>query len=368
MRTAFERTIDNILQYGLRTHQLHPFPYSIAVRFSAGLAAFGRLFSRTDWSQTGLKWLMELGTTNTQAADSWCHTGHLADLLVAAQIVPHEFKMPCWDSFWSFISDTWQPELACYCGPALHERQEQYEPEVTLYDLYLGYLTGKLAGRAEKLKFVHLQAALVHPFDLEIKPAPVKLVKGFFNEENWTCINRADRAVTLLEKTQSLSKKREKIYPSLRILWGNKEITHSLVCQNGQASRITHLWNEPIAEMLFDLEEPFESKIEMAREICFYFDMHADLNFTVNGRRTNTFGLGETVILHLSGNKEIQMVFELVEGEGDFMGHIAQANRPSQTRQLSDKKPRIFDWVLFLRTLRRSGYCKIKAGISIREI
>jgi hypothetical protein len=361
LRTGFEKCIENILQYGLKLHQARPFPYSIAVRFAAGLAAIGKLFDRTDWIQPGLQLLEDLG--NLPSKDSWCHTGHIADILISAQMAPQEFNRSLWKPFWDYLSATWQPELGCYCGPSLYEKQDQYEPEVGLYDLYLGYMTGKLAGRTQKLKFVHLHAALIHSSALEFISSSFQVTQGLFLEEKWVCIKHMDTATLLLEKTHPLNEKRENVYTSFRMLWGDNRVTHSLVCQGGDAKKIKHTWNESKVELIYDLEEAYEGKMDLAREIRFYFDMYAGLNITVNGQRTNTFDLGETVTLLIGDNKEIKIDFELIEGEGDFMGHIAQANRPSQTNQIIDKKPQIFDWILFLRTLRRSNACKVKVSI-----
>lgn len=366
LRSHFEKCVENLIQYGLNANQVRPFPYSIAVRFAAGLIALGGLFGRKDWNHNGLQWLDLLG--NKPAEDSWCHTDHLADLLIAAQMAPAEFNLPNWKSLWSFIVQTWQPELACYCGPNLYEKQDQSEPEVSLYDLYLGYLTGKLSGRAQKLKFVHLQGALIHPSNLEIKPVSVDVLHGLFNGENWSCIKQKDWAITLLEKTLPLNEKREKNYTPLRLLWGNKDVTHSFVCQGGEANCIKYDWKDSAIEMVFDLESVFESNLESGREISFYFDMYADLTITVKDHRTNTFELGQIVKLQLGGNKEIQINFELLEGKGHFLGHITQANRPSQISQMEEKKPQIFDWILFLRTLRRSDHCKLKVTIKIEKM
>lgn len=362
LRSILEKSVEKLLQYGLAAHQVRAFPYSLAVRLASGLTAFGELFNRADWSEIGKVSLLRLGST--APGDSWCHTGHLEDVMIAAQMVPREFKLTHWNPFWCFVSDTWHSELGCYCGPGFHEKQEQCEPAVALYDLFLGYFIGKLPERAKKIKFVHVYGALVHAVDFEVLPASKGIVQGVFNSENWSCVKNANWAGTLLEKKHPLNEKNEKTFSPLKLFWGSDQVAHTLVVQSAKAKRVECFWDVSTADMLFDLDAHLETKMEFSREICFYFDIYPDLKITVNGKRANTFGLGQIVTLHLGENKEIQVVFELVGGKGSFLGHVAQANRPLQISQAGEKRPQIFDWILFLRTLRRSENCKVRVSVT----
>lgn len=362
LRVVFKKSIENLVEYGLKADRERSFPYSIAIRFAAGMMAFGKLFEQENWINKGSERLKVLG--DRAAQDSWCHTGHLTDVMVASQMVPQAFKEEQWNPFWKFVSDTWQAELGCYCGPSLQEKQDQFEPEVSLYDLYLGYFNGHVAARVfQKIRFVHLSGALIHSMLWKMDSA-LKIMQSSLLSETWTCIKKQDWALTLLEKTLPISEKREFAYTPFKMLWGDRRVTHSLVCQGCQAKKITYEWKDPFVEMIFELEENYESKMELAREISFYFDNHPAFKVTVEGRLTNTFELGQRVTLHLEKGKEIQLIFELLEGEGHFMGHLAQANRPSQIYQGLDKKPQVFDWVLFLRTIRRTEHCRLRLRVA----
>ena len=52
--------------------------------------------------------------------------------------------------------------------------------------------------------------------------------------------------------------------------------------------------------------------------------------------------------------------FSLVEGEGDFCGHIYRSNRPNQRLTANHES---FDWKIGLRTLRRSEKCILSIEI-----
>ncbi|MFS8563022.1 MAG: hypothetical protein LVR00_01270 [Rhabdochlamydiaceae bacterium] len=63
--------------------------------------------------------------------------------------------------------DKWHPTLFSYCG---HQKQEKFEPAVTLYDLFLGEFAGAFSARALQDHPVHLRASLVQPISSLILP------------------------------------------------------------------------------------------------------------------------------------------------------------------------------------------------------
>ena len=75
-----------------------------------------------------------------------------------------------------------------------------------------------------------------------------------------------------------------------------------------------------------------------------FVDLH-DCDIRVNGERATTFQLGDEVTIR-SGDVTLAFTFH-VDGEGDFMGHIARGNRPSQVLQEGT-----YDHLIFVRQLR----------------
>jgi hypothetical protein len=68
--------------------------------------------------------------------------------------------------------------------------------------------------------------------------------------------------------------------------------------------------------------------------------------------------MGETLSIG-SPSLQIDMQFELIEGAGDFLGHLSRGNRPGQVAGRGAKLYDAYDWRISLRTLRTQGPCKI---------
>lgn len=367
LRSKLETAVKFLIDYGHQAQQVRPLSYSLAVRFASALAAFGKLLNRSDWQNSGTHWLEDLG--KNPSIDSWHHTSNLGDLFIAWQMAPQDLEMPAWKPLWHFVNQTWHAQLSCYCGPCVSEKQDENKPEANFYDLFMGYLNGHLPDRAQQIKIDLLQAALIHPHSNGwFEAVTDTVVKGQHRGQAWTVIKHPSWSIALLEKTVELSEKREKTFTFMRILWGNHAAVHSLVCQGGMSTRVTYDWDEPKITLTFDLEGDIEGIPEKSREICFYFDYDAAIKPTLNGLRTMTFELEQEVKLHLGEEKEIGISMHLVDGKGDFLGHLSHANRPSQIRQSEDKKAQAYDWILFLRTLRRSGPCIIKAVLDLSKM
>jgi len=72
--------------------------------------------------------------------------------------------------------------------------------------------------------------------------------------------------------------------------------------------------------------------------------------------------MSEEVVLHI-GEKRFEFTFKVIEGEGDFLGHICFGNRPSQLLNKGVNRFEAFDLQLFLRTITRTPQCKIQVVI-----
>lgn len=185
-----------------------------------------------------------------------------------------------------------------YTGPHIQEWHVQGSPEKNLFHYIMG------GEEPTNLRAV-LQRTLV-------KDRPeVKLKNAAFS-------------LSLVDQKESFN---EKGFHSLYLAWDGASL-----CSQGVNPVVTK-HTEKGAEMLFDCEE----------EIAFYLS-RIPLN------RANTFKLSEPVTIG-----PVTLTFTLVQGTGDFMGHIALANRPSE----KDKSGEVYDWKIFLRSLRMSPDCKI---------
>jgi len=206
--------------------------------------------------------------------------------------------------------DKWHPTLFSYCG---HQKQEKFEPAVTLYDLFLGELTGTFSVRALKDHPIHLRACLIQPISSPI----------------------------LLEDCPPSYR----LSQPLAFLWGGQEKLHSLILDTQQKVEENNICFE-------------EKLVEEEIELSFFLSAHPENTILVNAQKSNTFQLGDTLEIFSQGVR-LSLTLSLVSGEGRFFGHIFQANRPGQ---LHAKKESFecYDWKISLRTIKRTGHCQIR--------
>lgn len=227
----------------------------------------------------------------------------IAHVITALQIL--SFSIP------EQIFSTWHSKACSFLGPT---PQKELEPVVTLYDLYMGYFSDSFSARAMREHPILLQGALIQPTDQRLK------------------LSEHPFAIT---------------HNPFRIVWGTPERTHTFVNEGAFPSSIEE------NALIFDNEEM----------IAFYMDVSDEFSFRVDNQVSNTFRLDQTVELHLGIS--IQLSFHLVEGEGQFIGHIMRGNRPSQQALKGTKRFNSYDWTIFLRTIRTKGPTKIKVNIKL---
>lgn len=116
-----------------------------------------------------------------------------------------------------------------------------------------------------------------------------------------------------------------------RFLWGGSKI-HSLFFPNGTSFEL--------------LQEDLEMSL--------YCDLSPETTVLINGKKGTVFHLGDEVSI-VTPTAQIAFKFQLLEGKGDFVGHLSRANRPGQLC-----KEEVYDWKIELRTLRREGRCLLK--------
>lgn len=116
------------------------------------------------------------------------------------------------------------------------------------------------------------------------------------------------------------------------------------------------------AKREFDLPAGVEIGKELLFEAGLFVDLGAEI--FINGQKGTVFRLGDLITIQTLERK-IDCRFELVEGEGSFCGHILRANRPNQTACKGPLLYETFDWQVGVRTLRRSGACKIKLSLQV---
>ncbi|MCE2983418.1 MAG: hypothetical protein LW832_07620 [Parachlamydia sp.] len=296
--------------------------------------------------------------------ECWHATAFLAELMVAAQLMGA--NDPAWEEFFKHLSSTWHPTIGSYCGPCIREWQEKDEPQPVFYDLWMGALMGRLPKRLRQPGIYHLQGALIQPGLFSLPERPLNQ-SGAYQGEKWSIAGTGDWSWAALEKKQKYSPIIEKTYTPFRLIAGHLDKIQSFVCQGGRAEAVHYVANPDYSKIeldfLFD-EDPGRER-EKTRDICFFWNDHPDWPLLVEGHPSTVFEIGQTVSIQLKDALTLRLQF-LVEGEADWIGHMAKGNRPSQVKALGEQRFfESYDRILFLRCIRQSGACRVKAFLQV---
>lgn len=356
LKQQLERATTLVLEGCLHHHATSPFSYPKAIRLAAAQFAFGSLWEKSTWKDKGEQQLDRLSQAQLEG---WTTTYQLAELLVGLQMVYPSLLHSPWRDLWQRMEQTWHQATGGYSGPCLREWQEGEEPQPHLYDLYAGYFSDKFSHRATLLRPYHLHGVLIRPTPDRFSPfSSFHLVKGTIKGENWLTANHSSCAYTVMEKKGEVNPSVDKTYTPFRFIWGNLEFLHSLVCQGGHYERVDYVIEENKVHLLFTLGIHPEDEERKEREIEFFVNFRPDVRLALGDRPVNTFELGQTLSLSL-GPYSLSVLFSLVEGEGDFFGHLMRGNRPSQLNY-KELRHQAYDWTFFLRTIRRQGSCRMR--------
>lgn len=357
-------SFNNMLDYIVIAHADKPAPYQIALKIGTLCLAGGSFLHRTDLESTGKNMLDELHSHPDKMP--WYCPATLGSMLSALMLLYPRLSESPWAAFWKHLENTWHRNLCCYIGPAFKEWQDGEEPQATLYDLFLGYFSGKFSARALKDSILHLEAALIPACeDIFQDAAYPHQLKCSLDNEAWYLYKDSLFAYCFIEKHPVINPAMIKGFHPVRIVWGSDERVHTFVCQGGNSKHIGFVNFPEGIDIIFDLDAIVDSEErEKNREIIFFIDAHEGLETLVSESMATTFSLGEELLFR-SGMFELSMVFNIVEGEGKFLGHRMLGNRPSQLR-LRKQRYEAYDWQFFLRTIKRSEPCIVKVSLSLR--
>lgn len=365
LKRRLEDSFLSMLMHVLKAHTEKPASYSTALKIGALCQAGGGLLERSDLESAGKNILDQLLVQSDRMA--WCCPATIGAMLSALTLLYPCLSDSPWSLFWKHVEDTWHQGICCYAGPPFKEWQEKEEPQVTLYDLFLGYLSGEFSFRALRDSIVHLEGALIPPYEEKIReylyPQPVDCLS---DDIIWHSYQEQRLAYCYIEKCPEPNPIFIKGFHPLRIIWGDLQRVHTLVCQGGNIKNMEFIQVSKGLDIIFALDAIVETEDrEKNREIIFFVDIHNDLEILISDHKATTFSFGETLTLR-SSTCELSLVFQLLEGEGRFLGHRMLGNRPSQLCFKGKQRHEAYDWQLFLRTIKRSEPCVIKASLRIQ--
>jgi hypothetical protein len=363
--SQFHMVLGNDLRQKVATASAHLLRYSkqlcdagipptAALKYAAAAKAFGELTNDATLCREG-KELLEV-LANGSNRHWWASPSALGCALASLQIAYPSLISTPWEEFWHYIGSSWHASTCAFTGPAFVEYQQEFELKPSLYDLYLGALTGTFSKRVLAHAQQHLEGALIHPFAGQLSSVKIKPPQGFRETTDLL-------ALSLLETKEGRNKAQEVSFHPFRLIWGDPERVHSLSCQGGRVLSSFYKTDERKVEIFFDLEDqPDEEDREKSREICFFLDIHERHKIFVEQQLASTFRIGEKVSID-SGPINLSLHFYLEEGKGAFIGHIMKGNRPAQTAVKGKNRFDAYDWQIFLRSVQRSSRCRLRTTI-----
>lgn len=340
-----EGAADKLLAHGFRAYAEKPFSIVPAVQLAVGGMALGK--------DEGKRLEQELIVRGPCSA--WGSPEELGHLVTTLRLVYPNLADSPWKELHHFLIHTYDPQLCCYAGPMLNGFQSGDEPQATLYDL----LFGQIPRRVKESREVLLYGALVDETTaIEVEPE----AQGELQIEDYQTSYARDQAFCFSSVTGGVESKHPqwKGINDLAVLWKGRETIHSFVCQRGGTLQVRKGAKSGQFIVTFVVEEGEE-------EVSFYLDKNQGCVVHVDDVAANSFLLGEKVAFK-SASMEISMVFECVEGDGAFRGHVMLGNRPSQLEIKGQKRFNAYDWKVFLRRLRGKGPCKVNATLTFQKV
>lgn len=363
-KSKLESGLRNLLDFTLKTQAAFEIPPHLIARIGGASIALGKHWKETTLIGYGEN-LLEILPKDIYA-DAWASPNHVGDLLTALQLVYPSLKGTSWECFLNQLGHGWHSNLGASLNPGLKELQAGNQPQPTLNDLWMGYLTKTYAKRSKHKLPYQLQGALIHSTDdhLNNDSYPYK-DEGFIDEQRYL-LRAFDRfAFTAMETAQIMHPAADRGKHPLRVIWGDPNHCHTLVAEGENVASWAFKETQQGVEFTAKLGSPSEDDDrEKNREISLFCDLHEELKFLVSGISSSTFKLGDEIELQ-SKDFRARIKFDLIEGKGNFIGHLMRGNRPSQVSDKGVNRFTAYDQQIYLRTLRRSHPCTIKLTLQI---
>lgn len=341
-------------------------PFQIRIKLAGAYVAFGKLWQNRELEEKGNRLLHTLvEESKSPSFGTWFSPVYIAETLIGLQLAGIDWKNSDWNHFWNYLSLTWHPTSRAYTGPAVKVLQKEQEPETTLYDLFLGELTGGYPYHAFNPGIIQVQGAIVQPFQEPLPPSPAFL-EGEVAGHPWRVVKQPQFAYSAIDVGGPLPPELKKGFHPFRLVFGDENQVFSLI---GQGGLFTSWRTEPVengANFYVLLGEKIEEiGSDKVTEVQLFTEQNEGLDILIDGRPSTTFQLGQEISLSHPLLK-YTLRFTLAAGDGRFFGHLMPANRPSQVALKGKNRFAAYDWQLFLRTVRRQEPCEIKIEWRIR--
>lgn len=350
LKQSLRNSMEKMISYSLQQLDEHPPVYHLGVKLGGTLLALGRAFQKEEWKNEGEKLLQK--ALDSEDKRAWLSPSMMGEMLVGLFLGYPQLKDSPWGPFWKNVCEAWSVRVGAFAGPAWREYQVGYEPQTTLYDLFMAVFSGHFPYRAFVDHPVQLQGVLI-PESTEVFPHN----EHELWQESWVVQHREKYSLGVMSKTIEVPEAWQKGYIPFKVMWGDLNRYRSLVLQGGNCKTIAYELNEKGVDLIIELDDSQQEKEEKHREICLFTECYPGDQLLVSGNQATTFKLNESVTLH-NDDRHFQLTFQQIQGSGEFMGHIMRGNRPSQINTKGKYRTEAFDWMIFIRSVRRSGTCR----------
>jgi hypothetical protein len=352
-------SLNNLVSHCLNTLKEDPADYLTALRIGAGAVAVGRLLKEADFEKRGEELIDHLLHTEHPV---WFSRYGIAGILTSLQMVYSKISESPWEKFWIHLENMWHPTLNQYCGPAFEEWQRGNLPEQSLYDFYMYVYTHALPPKILEKDISCLYASLIALVDEKIGENPIKDLSGEIENTSWNVKSEEKFALSLITRSRKPDPQIQKGLRSCYVQWKHDDNLYSLSCEGGVYEAMAYEIKDREIYLYFTLPEPLENEHPMEnQELTFFCSPSGKIKFNVEGHAATTFKLEETI--HIENSPKISVKFKLLDGEGDFLGHLMPGNRPSQKLISKRFTTDAYDRQIFLRTIRKTTSCKIQVKI-----
>lgn len=340
------------------------FSYRHKLKLSSSLIAFGRLFNDRDLENKGDE-LLKKGALETTHSD-WFSPGRLGDILLSLQLNHSSLADSPWRDLWNHLCITYDFSTSLYCGPCLQNYYWKGLPQLTLYDYFMASFRGVIPDRLSQDSILQLHAGLIQADSNQLPDiVSTGLFTGSVEGKQWSVYSEPSFSVSTLEHVGNKQDCLWKGIIPMQLLLGDSEEVISIAAQGGNYRELKTQIEFPGIQLDYELSECVDvDDKEEKREVILSVTKGEQVKIFVNHARSNTFKCGDVVEVNFKHQK-ISLTFEILEGEGRFIGHIMPGNRASQLALKNGNRFNAYDWQLFLRTLARTDSCRIRVTITV---
>lgn len=351
-------SITTALSQAVKTHQEKRVAYPMAVKLAATVMAAD--LNLKAFAENEMQHLLQ-----TPDYDAWHSPKDIGVMLSGLLLAYPKLGDSPWKDFWSYLGKTWHRKTCSYGGPSFMELQRGFEPQVTLYDIFMGYWGGVYSARALQANHTHLHAVLIPPTEESLPQTSYpQVLEGDWKGGKWRVFQSEAIVYSLIEGGGQST---ERGCSSFKMIWGDSKRVHSMVVQGGDSVLEDFQATDGKIQCTYQLGTTLDVEDkEKSRDLMFFIDMHEGLNFLVEGEAASTFKMGDLLTIEDLYCK-ISLTFKQQEGEGRYLGHRMLANRCSQILTKGIHRYDVFDWQLFIRTMGRSAHAKLCVVIDVLQ-